>query len=333
LVAGTTWTLDGGSGPDDVAVFVSSRGQVAIYQGTDPASASTWGLIGVFNLPAPIGRRCFVKYGTSPLMITVAGLLQLSFSLKEEKANVSVTALTNRIMNAVNVAARSYKDLFGWEVVVYPKGTRLVLNIPTEENSTAVQYVMNTLTGAWCEFDSHNANCWIVFNDNLYFGGNDGKVYLADHTSADVGTAITATGQTAYQALFTAGNLKRITMLQPLVTVSGDARPSLGISVDFSETSALSTPSGTGQSSSLWDQAEWDEDVWGGQSSFVSDWTSTPALGRFSSVKFQATTGSSASASTWGDAVWGDPWGITGADEETMEINGFVVLAEVGGHI
>ena len=336
LVAMTTWTLDGGSGSDDLAVFISSKGQVAIYQGTDPASASTWALVGVFNLAAPIGRRCFIKYGISPLLITVSGVLQLSLSLKQDKAQLDTVAITGRILNAMNTAARSYKDNFGWELVVYPKGTRLILNIPTAENETAVQYVMNTITGAWCDFDNHNANCWLVFNDNLYFGDNRGRVYLADNTCADIDTAIIATGQTAYRALFTAGNLKRISMLQPLMTVDGSARPSVGVSVDFSETSELSTPSGASAAASTWDdhETQWDEDVWGGQSSFVSDWTSTPALGRFSSVKFQANTGTNADVSSWGSAIWAqDGWGSTGTSDETMRVNGFVVLAEVGGHI
>jgi hypothetical protein len=61
LVAMATWTRDGGLGEDDYAVFISSRGQVAVYQGTDPSSASTWALVGVFDVGSPIGYRCFAK--------------------------------------------------------------------------------------------------------------------------------------------------------------------------------------------------------------------------------------------------------------------------------
>jgi hypothetical protein len=334
LVAMATWTVDGGSGPDDMAVFISSKGQVAIYQGTDPASANTWALIGVFNLPAPIGRRCFVKYGTAPLLITVTGVLQLTFALKEDKANVSGVTLTSRILNAMNTAAGSYKDNFGWELCVYPQGTRLILNIPTAENSTAIQYVMNTITGAWCEFDNHNANCWIVFNEELYFGANEGKVYLADQGSADIADPITAIGQCAYQSFASPGSLKRFSMMQPLVTTVGSARPAVGISVDFRETSSLSTPSGATESSSVWDQARWDQAVWGGGTVFINDWTSTPALGRFASVKFRAITGTGATASAWGTSRWGTAmWGVVNASDQTMQINGFVLLAEVGGYV
>jgi hypothetical protein len=334
LVAMATWTLDGGSGPDDMAVFISSRGQVAIYQGTDPSAASTWALIGVFDLSPPIGRRCFVRYGSSPLLVTNSGVLQLSLALKSDRAELTTTAISDKILNAMNTAARSYSANFGWELCVYPKGTRLILNIPTAENATSVQYVMNTLTKAWCEFDGHPANCWLVFNDNLYFGANDGKVYRADQGSADIDTPITAVGQCAYQAFASPGALKRFSMIQPLVTTSGTARPSVGISVDFKETASLSTPSGATASSAMWDSARWDVDQWGGGTVFVNDWTSTPALGRFASVKFQATTGSAAEVSSWGNFMWGiDAWGVANTGDQTMQINGFVLLAEAGGYI
>jgi len=47
VLFGATWSLDSGSGLDDVCVFVTTTGQVAVYEGTDPASASTWSLVGV----------------------------------------------------------------------------------------------------------------------------------------------------------------------------------------------------------------------------------------------------------------------------------------------
>jgi len=78
LMAMATWTRDGGAGADDLAVFISSRGQLAIYQGTDPASAVTWSLIGVFEIAAPIGRRCFQRWGNDLLVITVEGVYALS---------------------------------------------------------------------------------------------------------------------------------------------------------------------------------------------------------------------------------------------------------------
>lgn len=331
LVAMGTWTRDGGLGPDDFAVFVSSRGQCAVYQGTDPASANTWELVGVYDLPAPIGRRCFAKMGADLLMLTVSGVLKLSVALREGKEQLSASLVTENINPAMNAAARSYKDNFGWDMTVYPKGTRLVVNIPTSELATAAQYVMNTLTGAWCEFDNHDACCWTVWRERIFFGAANGAVYEADQTCVDVLDPITATGQTAYQAFFDPGSLKQFTMVQPLVLTSGTARPSVAISTDFSEAPALSTPSGAIAATARWDEAVWDTAVWGGGSSYVNDWTSATGLGRWASVKFQGVTGVNASGAIWGDSQWGvDQWGQSNIADEQMQVNGFVSLAQIG---
>jgi len=335
LMAMGTWTRDGGSGADDYAVFVSSRGQVAVYQGTDPAAADTWALVGVFDCPAPIGRRCFTKFGGDLLLITVEGVYPLSQLLSVDQSQVSRVAISNRISAAMTVAAQSYASNWGWEACVYPKGTQLIINIPTSENATAVQYVMNTLTGAWCEFDGMNANSWVVYADNLYYGGQDGTVYQADVGSADVDTPITAVGQTAYSAFGSPGSVKYFSMIRPLLLTSGSLRPAIGVSVDFQETSTLSTLTAvTSTTTARWDSARWDIDVWAGDDVEVNDWTNTIAIGAYASIKFQAQTGAVSGGSLWGVSKWGvDLWGSQGGETQTMKINGFVALAAAGGFI
>jgi hypothetical protein len=50
LVDLDTWTLDAGYGVDDnIACSSPANGEVIVYRGTDPASAATWALTGVWN--------------------------------------------------------------------------------------------------------------------------------------------------------------------------------------------------------------------------------------------------------------------------------------------
>jgi hypothetical protein len=333
LLAMATWTRDGGSGADDYAVFISSRGQVAIYAGTDPSSSTTWSLVGVFDIPTPIGRRCFARFGADLLLITMEGVFPLSRLLSVDQSQVDRVAITERISASFNDAAQSYSSLWGWEVAVFAAGTRIVVNIPTSENATAKQFVMNTLSGAWCEYDNHNANCWAIYNDQLYFGGMDGRVYRANTGRADVSTAITAVGQTSYQAHGTA-NVKRFSLLKPLITTTGSNRPALGLSLDFSETDNLSSPPASQSSNqSVWDIALWDTGTWTdsgvGQ---VQDWTNVVGIGAFGSIKFRAQTGVQVGGSAWGVSVWGSgAWGSDATSDETMRINGFLLTYEPGG--
>lgn len=337
LKAIATWTRDGGSGPDDYLVAISSKGQAALYAGTDPAAAETWALVGVFDVPAPIGRRCFHKFGGDLLLITLEGVFPLSQLLAVDQSKASRVSISDNISISFNTMAQAYKDLFGWELCVYPRGTRVVVNIPTAENSTSSQYVMNTLTGAWCEFDAHNANCWAIYNDQLYFGANTGVVYRADTGRADVDQPITAIGQTAYSAAG-APRLKRYSMIRPLITAEGSNRPSIGLSIDFAETQAMSALSATGTSTtSSWDSAVWDTATWGGTGQEISTWANAVGLGTFGSVKFQAQTGTGleSEGGAWGD-LWGTAvWGVSSlaTQDETMRIQGFLVLSEDGEFI
>jgi hypothetical protein len=332
LVATANWTRDGGAGADDFTIFISSQGQLSVYQGTDPSSATTWDLVGVFNVGTPLGRRCFTKLGADLLILTLDGVIPMSKVLGGvDQAQIKFQSLSALIANSFNQAAFSYGSNFGWQPIVYPQGTRLVVNIPTSENAAAKQYVMNTVTGAWCEFDSHNANCWAIYNNNLYFGANNGRVYKADVGPLDLFTPITCTGQAAYQAFNSPGNLKRFTMLQPMITVNSPNRPSVGISTDFVETSSLSSPSSATGAGSTWDSSTWDSSEWSSTDANVNDWTSSPALGRFASVKFQAQTGTTVSIGQWGIGTWGSAtWGASSRTNEIMRINGFMTLYETG---
>ena len=333
LLAIESWTLDGGAGPDDYLAFISERGQVALYSGTDPASASTWTLVGTFDLGEPIGRRCSVKYGAEPLLITQSGLLKMRLSMQDDQAQLEGKAYTARIYQAMTEAARNYSTNFGWQVISYPKGNMLIMNVPTAESVRSEQYVMNTLTGAWCKFEAWNANQFAVYNNALYYAGNGGDVVAADVGATDQGVRVTATGQTAYLAFGNTGRTKHFKMLKALVRSTATNRPQLGISVDFVETFNVSTLPSTEAVGALWDVFKWDQGKWSSDDTPVSDWSSVQAFGVWGSVKFQASTGSTAGGSIWGVSRWGDArWGGSVA-EENMVINGFVTMFEVGAYL
>src|SRR5690606_28396312 len=52
LTALYDWTLDSGTGADDLLVSVSSAGDVVVYSGTDPSSPATFAQIGVWFIGA-----------------------------------------------------------------------------------------------------------------------------------------------------------------------------------------------------------------------------------------------------------------------------------------
>lgn len=330
LVAMATWTRDGGAGTDDLAVFISSRGQAAVYAGTDPASASTWELIGVYDVGPPIGYRCFTKVGAELMLVNLDGVLPLSKGLVLERSAQAQVTITLNINSAMNEAARLYKDNFGWEMIPYAKGTMAILNVPIQEGELQHQYVMNTITGAWCRFKGMNANTWAVYKDDLHFGGNDGTVHHADITGIDFLTPIDAVGQGAYNYYGSPGVLKQWKMMQPLITTDSDSRPAVGISTDFKDNASLGTPSASATISALYDTAVYDTDVYAVEGRTVAEWTSISGLGQCASIHFRAQTGSAVGVTVWGDD-WGDDWSTAISGEVVMRLNGFNIIYEGGG--
>jgi hypothetical protein len=65
----TTISKDGGAGPDDYAVFISTQGEAAVYAGTDPGDANAWSLVGVFQVGAPVGPKAFGYLGDQTVVM------------------------------------------------------------------------------------------------------------------------------------------------------------------------------------------------------------------------------------------------------------------------
>jgi hypothetical protein len=59
LTIGATWSVDSGSGLDDLQVFITDQGEVAVYAGTDPSDATKWAVVGIYQIGRPMGRKAF----------------------------------------------------------------------------------------------------------------------------------------------------------------------------------------------------------------------------------------------------------------------------------
>jgi len=333
LMAMGTWSIDAGNGPDDYAIFISSQGQVAIYQGTDPASAATWSLVGVFDMGAPIGRRCMTRVGADIALICIDGVVPLSRAMIFERAAVVKVSLTERIQRVMNQSARLYRENFGWQLISYPRGTRAILNVPIEENTDQVQYVMNTLSGAWCQFIGMKANCWELLNEDVYFGGNDGVVYKADTSGTDAGNTLSADMMTAYNYYGMRGNQKRWTMCRPQLTTDGQVNPGLALNVDFRDDAPLSVPSTQIGNASLWDVALWDQGLWSGDVRTQANWDTIDGIGYCASVRLAVDIEPEliGEAALWGSSMWGSStWELPIADEIILQVNAFDLVMEKG---
>lgn len=287
LIAMGNWTIDAGYGVDDLTVFVTSKGEVIIYRGTDPSSASTWALVGIYEIGAPVSRRCLLKWQGDLLLITQDGIVPMSAALQSSRVNPRV-AITDKIQSAVSSATATYATNFGWDLAYYAKANMLILNVPITEGNLQEQYVMNTITKAWARFSGWNANCWEIFNDEPYFGSNGfvGKAWdgLVDNTSN-----IDATGKQAFNYFGERGKLKRWTMIRPIIQTNGSPSLSMALNIDFEDEGTMAALSYTA-AGSLWDTAVWDTDVWGGGLVVQKSWQGVNGVGYCAAPRLQASS-------------------------------------------
>ena len=279
IMAHGNWTIDAGTGVNDHYVLVTSRGQVIVYQGTDPSSATTWSMVGVWDLGAPVGRRCMFKWAGDMLVITQDGVVPMSAALQSSRVNPKV-ALTDKIQYAISDSVSNYASNFGWQLVYVATVNQLWLNVPIQVGTNQQQYVMNTINGSWCNYTGWNANCWEIFQDEPYFGGN-GYVGRAWYTNADAGTNIQAFGLQAFNNFNNAGTLKRFTMSRPMFRTNGNPAIYAGINVDFNINDSTAPLNFAPPSFGTWDTSLWDAATWGGDLSVLQYWQGLNGVGYY----------------------------------------------------
>ena len=288
LQAMGTWTLDAGQGADDYAVFVTSMGEVIVYNGTDPTSSTTWALKGVWQMGQTFNRRCFFKWAGDLLLLTQDGLVPLASALQSSRLDPRVN-LTDKIYYPISQAATNFYANFGWQIQYFASENMLILSIPTSAGME--QYVMHTITKAWARFTGIQAYCWEVSGDNTMHFGGDGFVGNFYTASSDNGTNITATVQQAYSYFDSPGQNKRFTMVRPILQSDGGLPSVLcGLSVDFQpiDNSGAISFNPSSQSVGVWDTAKWDANNWGGGLITTRIWQGVTGIGFAGSINLTA---------------------------------------------
>lgn len=285
LVAIASWTRDGGAGPDDYIVFITSQGEVVIYAGTDPTTITGSALVGVYKIPEPLGRRCFLPLGADLAVLTRVGVVSLSQVLATDESTAANRAITDKISGAFQKADHGASTAFGWEMVEYAHEQLAIVNVPVVERDTQHQFVLNTATGAWCRFKAINAGCWGLFNGKLYFGGNDGTVNLFDDGTDDVGSPIVAEMMTAFSN-FNHPGLKVFNMARPVFVGSPDFLPKVKMRIDYDTEPASLETTVAEAGGTAWDVGDWDESDWDLGHQPVVRWQSVTGAGIAGAVAF-----------------------------------------------
>ena len=295
IVAAGTWTLDAGYGVDDNLVFITNNGEVMVFRGTDPSSASTWALVGVWSIGAPVSKRCMLKYGGDLLILTLDGLVPLAAALQSSRLDPRVN-LSDKIQGAFTAATSTYQNNFGWDILFNPKNNAIWVNIPVQTGASQEQYVMNTITQSWTKFTGWAANVFELYNDDPYFGGNTFVAQAwtggtASTSYIDGTNNIVTNALQAFNYYGSPGVKKYFTRARPSIFTSGTPAIFIGINVDFDTSDTTGSVSYTPSSTqSYWDTAVWDSGVWGSNAVITNNWQGVTGIGYCGGVRFKSTS-------------------------------------------
>lgn len=287
LVDLDTWTIDAGYGVDDNLVFVTSNGEVIVYRGTDPASDATWALTGVWKLGSPIGNRSMLKWGGDLLILTYDGLMPMAQSLQSSRLDPRV-ALSNKIQGAITAATAAYSSsTVGWQVYYNARRNAVWINVPIAEGQQE-QYVMNTITTSWAQFQGWTANVWETYNDNPYYGGNGVVVKAWDDTYVDNTSNIATNVFQAFNYFDSRGVKKYFTRARPSIFTNGAPAIFVGINVDFNVDDTTAPISASASAVGLWDAGTWDSALWGSGLQITNNWQGVTGLGYCGSIQLKS---------------------------------------------
>ena len=267
-----SWSVDGGDGPDDYAVFFMSTGEVIVYQGTDPGRSGQWGIVGRFRIPELVNRRCVYEHAGKIYCVTVNDIVILPDAFQQP------TPPPSKLTGAISADWKRYKTLRGWQFFVHPQGKKAFINVPTG-SQTSYQYVINLQTGSPTKYTGWNTFGFGQWQNKLYFNpyGTAGLVEadngLVDELTSGVDTAITARAEVAPVNLGQQQYKKLVDYRLRLIS-EGTVTISSGLAYDYKTPDfyfQTTLPTEGTEWGSAWDTEEWSredftKDEWFGAS-------------------------------------------------------------------
>ena len=270
LIAGSRWSVDAGDGLDDKCVFLSSEGEVAIYQGGNPSSASDWFKVGLYDITEPLGPKAILQAGGDILIATRAGLIPISQAVSRDVAVLGAGAISRPIAPYwIDKAATLNGD---WQMMRLTTESAMYITQPGD--STVL--VANLTTGAWSRYTGWNARAVVSYKDVGYFTDNQGGMFVMEDGGNDDGAQYVCRYLGLHEMMGVNTARKTISQMRYTLTSSVSLNPAMSVAVDFASDEGSTPVTGADGVVPLWNRTDWDMSYWdGGDPSLViSGWQS-----------------------------------------------------------
>lgn len=294
ILFGQTWSLSSGGdgGLSEQNTFVTTEGEVAIYQGLSPDSAADWSKVGVYRVGTPMGKKAFVRAGGDLIIATTIGFIPLSRAIQMDYAALGIAAVSAKIADAWRDAV-TMRGSSGWICEFWPEGSMILVAPPTLQNQEPVVFVTNSDTGAWTRFTAWRPTAMEAFQGALYFGSVNGAMQRAWSTGSDEGAPYTGTMIPLFNDLGTPGQRKVAKIARAVKLSRYPVREQVTATFDFSSRVPPVPDSPFVPVGNEWGNAIWGQSVWGASAptDVTEDWRSVGGSGYAASVVLQVTSG------------------------------------------
>lgn len=289
------WTTDAGLSVDDYLVAIGTEGDVAVWEGTDPTSATTFSLKGVWYVgPVPTYGKYFTSFGGDVMIVSELGLVPMSRlftgQFSADNQNMGPAA---KIQASFAPLVRQLRQSKFFSVFVVPSSDVLVISLPVDTDGVYRQFAMNVTTGAWCEFADVPIRCAAVIGTELYFGKADGKTCRGLYGDLDDvpvggsgGSYPIGQVQCAFNSFGTPAQLKKFSMVRPIFYAPAAPSVALTINTQYAYNDTSGAPSFAPNGGSLWDTGVWNTAFWKASNSYES-WVGVAALGYYGSLRMK----------------------------------------------
>jgi hypothetical protein len=279
-----TWSLDGGTGLENLLCIFSSNGECAVFGGSNPDT--DFKLQGIFRFDAPMSKHAIVNYGGELFVLISTGLVPMSTLLKAQTEQLG--QVDKSVLSFFMEHSSTFGDAPGWQAILNPQSGRVFCNIP-HGGGAYHQMIRHMPNPVWSEFEGIPARTWAWMYPYMWFADDTGFIYQG-HTSFlnDSGKAIECDIQMSW-SVFKSPGVKHFKMVKTYFTSDGEVQSAIDIKCDYDLSDPQNIPDVTFQQEGAeWDTGTWDEDYWAAGPIPTSQWTGVGRLGRVGAIRLKA---------------------------------------------
>jgi len=290
------WTVDAGTSIDDHLVVIGTEGDLSIWKGYDPTSATTFELTGVWYIgQVPRYGTYFTAFGGDVMILSVQGLVPLSKVINGQWDEAALqSAPASKIQTTLRPLVNEYKNSESWDVFLLASESLLIIKLPADVYGEFIQFAMNTTTGAWCTLSNVPMNCATLLDGSLYFGLTSGRVargFLGDKDGAASdgtgGDTIECNSQQAFNAYGTPANLKKFQMARPIFIATNAPSVLVQMNTQYGLEVVAGSPSFAAITGATWNGSNWNTAYWAGSTNTYQAWVGINGLGYYGSLNMK----------------------------------------------